>query len=47
MKVHRSALKHGVSTEDALHAVEHRIYESQPDDDMPAKQFLRGFDRCG
>ena len=47
MKVHRSALKRGVSTENVLHAVEHRIYESQPDDDMPAKQFLMGFDRCG
>ena len=47
MKVHRSALKHGVCTEDALHAVEHRIYESHPDDDMPAEQFLMGFDRCG
>ena len=44
MKVHHSALKHGVSAEDALHAARHRIYESLPDDSMPAKQFVMGFD---
>ena len=47
MKVHHSALKHGVSAEDALHAARHRIYESLPDDSMPAKQFVMGFDNRG
>lgn len=47
MKVHPSALKHGISAEDVLHAVAHRAYESEPDDDMPSKQFVLGFDRHG
>ncbi len=44
MKVHNSALKHGISAADALYAANHRIYESWPDDDVPAKQFVMGFD---
>lgn len=46
-EVHRSALKHGVSEEDILRAATHRAYESEPDDDLPAKQFVLGFDRHG
>ena len=42
MKVHNSALKHGISAADALYAANHRIYESWPDDDVPAKQFVMG-----
>ena len=42
-----SALKHGISAADALYAANHRIYESWPDDDVPAKQFVMGFDSQG
>ena len=47
MKVNTSALKHGVAEADILYAAQHRAYESEPDDDMPAKQFVLGFDRHG
>ena len=47
VKVHNSALKHGISAADALYAANHRIYESWPDDDVPAKQFVMGFDSQG
>lgn len=45
MKVNASALKHGLSEADILHAAAHPVYLSEPDDDMPAKQF--GFDAHG
>ena len=47
MKVNPSALKHGVSEADVLHAAQNWAYASDPDDDMPAKQFVLGFDRSG
>ena len=47
MRVNHSALKHGIGEKDILHAVAHRAYESEPDDDIPAKQFVLGFDRHG
>ena len=47
MKVNPSALKHGVSELETLCAVESWAYASEPDDDMPAKQFVLGFDRSG
>ena len=47
MKVHHSALKHGVSAEDALQAAANAVYESEPDDDVSAKQFVLGWDRHG
>ncbi|MCL3778467.1 MULTISPECIES: toxin [unclassified Actinomyces] len=47
MRVHQSALKHGVDAQDSIHAAQHRVYESRPDDDVPAKQFIMGFDRQG
>lgn len=47
MKVHRPALKHGIDEADILHAVTHRAYESEPDEEMPTTQFILGFDRHG
>lgn len=47
MKVGTSALKHGISDTDILHAAENWAYASQPDDDVPAKQFVLGFDPNG
>ncbi|MDQ6688009.1 MAG: toxin [Actinomycetota bacterium] len=45
MKVHRSALKHGVSTEDAIQAAEWPLWIEPLDDDGPAHRELRlGFD---
>lgn len=47
MKVHSSALKHGIAAEAILLAARHRAYEREPDDDMPAKQFVLGWDSHG
>ncbi|MCE1180332.1 MAG: DUF4258 domain-containing protein [Micrococcales bacterium] len=47
MKVNESALRHGISELDILHAVENVAYLSEPDDDVPAKQFVLGFDSRG
>lgn len=47
MKVNSSALRHGISEADILHAVEQVAYVGEPDDDSPAKQFLLGFDTGG
>ncbi|SJN24692.1 toxin [Luteococcus japonicus] len=47
MKINPPALKHGIAEADILHALAHRAYESEPDDDMPAKQFVLGFDSHG
>lgn len=47
MKVGSSALRHGISESDILHAAENWAYASDPDDDIPAKQFVLGFDRSG
>lgn len=47
MKVNPSALKHGISEIDILYAAENWAYASDPDDDMPAKQFVLGFGRSG
>lgn len=47
MKINPSALKHGIVEGDIRHACEHRAYESEPDDGMPAKQFVLGFDTHG
>ena len=44
MKVAPSALKHGISELDILYAAENWAYTSQPDDDIPAKQLVLGFD---
>lgn len=47
MKVNPSALRHGISEADILYAAENWAYSSDPDDEMPAKQFVLGFDRRG
>lgn len=47
MKVGSSALKHGISELDILYAAENWAYVSQPDDDIPAKQLVLGFDPNG
>ncbi|MGC3993614.1 MAG: hypothetical protein QM779_05735 [Propionicimonas sp.] len=47
MKVHPSALKHGVPAEDAIHAATHWAYASEPDQDSPARQLRLGFDTAG
>ena len=47
MKVNPSALKHGISEEDIMHAARRPSCLSEPDDDMPAKQFALGFDTHG
>lgn len=47
MKVHHTALKHGVEERDILHAVQHRAFEAEPDEDVPAKQFVLGWDTHG
>lgn len=45
MKVHRSALKHGVSAEDAVQAAEWPLWIEPLDDDGPPHRELRlGFD---
>ncbi len=47
MKVNPSALTHVISQTDILYAAENWAYASDPDDDMPTKQFVLGFDRSG
>lgn len=47
MKVASSALKHGISELDILHAAENWAYASQPDDDVPSKHLVLGFDSNG
>ena len=45
MKVHRSALKHGVSPEDAIQAAEWSLWIEPLDDNGPSYRELRlGFD---
>lgn len=47
MKVNPTALKHGVSAEDAIHAATHWAYVSEPDEGSPARQLRLGFDTAG
>ncbi len=48
MRIHRSALKHGVDPADSLHAALDPIYGSPLDDeDDPRRILLLGFDRGG
>lgn len=45
MKVHGSALKHGISTQDAIQAAEWSLWIEPLDDDGPPRRELRlGFD---
>lgn len=47
MKVHASALKHGVEPDDAVHSASDPVFVSDLDDDSPARQFRLGFDGSG
>ncbi|MCK0111731.1 hypothetical protein MWU75_06220 [Ornithinimicrobium sp. F0845] len=47
MRVNPSALKHGINEEDILCAAQRPAFLSEPDDDMPARQFALGFDTHG
>ncbi len=47
MKVHGSALRHGVAPDDAVHAASDPVFVSDLDDDSPARQFRLGFDGSG
>lgn len=47
MRVHDTALKHGVSAEDAVQAASWPIWVEELDDDSPARQLRLGFDAQG
>lgn len=47
MKIHDSALKHGVAPEDAMLAASWPIWVEDLDDDSPARQLRLGFDTQG
>jgi hypothetical protein len=47
VKVHETALKHGVSAEDAVQAASWPIWVEELDDDSPARQLRLGFDTQG
>jgi len=47
VRVHGSALKHGVLDEDAIHAATWAVWIEDLDDDSPARQLRLGFDTHG
>ncbi|MFT3888933.1 MAG: hypothetical protein QM713_12325 [Arachnia sp.] len=47
MKVHPSALKHGIDAEDAIQAATWASWVEDLDDDSPARQLRLGFDTRG
>tara|TARA_R110002020_G_scaffold39986_2_gene118254 strand:- start:1441 stop:1680 length:240 start_codon:yes stop_codon:yes gene_type:complete len=47
VRVHDTALKHGVSAEDAVQAASWPIWVEELDDDSPARQLRLGFDAQG
>lgn len=47
MRVHQSALKHGIGAEDAVLAATGAVYTADLDDDTPSRQFRLGFDGAG
>lgn len=47
MRVHDSALKHGVLPDDAIHAATWALWIEDLDDDSPARQLRLGFDTQG
>lgn len=47
MRVHPSALKHGVVPEDSIQAAAWPVWIEDLDDDSPARQLRLGFDRQG
>ena len=47
MRVHGSALKHGVEPDDAIRAATDPVFVSDLDEDSPGRQFRLGFDAAG
>jgi hypothetical protein len=47
VKVHPTALKHGIETEDAIQAATWALWVENLDDDSPARQLRLGFDTKG
>jgi hypothetical protein len=47
VKVHDSALKHGVLPDEAIHAATWALWIEDLDDDSPARQLRLGFDTQG
>ena len=47
MKVHPSALKHGVDPDDSIQAATWPLWIEDLDDDSPARQLRLGFDAGG
>lgn len=47
MKVHDSALKHGIQPEDSIQAATWPLWVEPLDDDSPARQLRIGFDAKG
>lgn len=47
MRVHESALKHGVPEHDAIQAATWSLWVEDLDDDSPARQLRLGFDTAG
>lgn len=47
IRVHPSALKHGVTEDDILRAVSNDIRRYYLDDDMPTRELVLGFDSAG
>jgi hypothetical protein len=47
VKVHRSALKHGIAAPDSIHAAANAAFVTDLDDDSPARQLRLGFDSAG
>ena len=47
MRVHDSALKHGIDPSHAVHAAERAVFIADLDEDNPARQLRLGFDASG
>lgn len=47
MRVHPSALRHGIDADDAIHAANWASWVEDLDDDSPARQLRLGFDTHG
>ena len=47
MKVHASALKHGIDLEDAIQAASWSLWIEDLDEDSPSRQLRLGFDTRG
>ena len=47
MRVHRSALRHGVTAEDGTHAAGHPVFVADLDEESPQRELRPGFDTAG